>query len=75
MKFFQKKQQKVANNLDMIVIGKPKSSGVNIERAISELYEDAESSEGVYNHNMPVSLEMTVEDLLNWHCDYNWTMP
>lgn len=54
-------------------INRVTGDGRPMGRFISELLDMAENRDGVYGpNNLPVSKEMTVRDLLDWHSDYDW---
>ena len=66
---------KVADRMDAVFMGTSRTVGTRIERTIRELLEQAEERGGVYtNENVPVSDQMDVIDLLQWHCDYKWEL-
>lgn len=47
-----------------------------VGRSIEELLQMAQDRDGVYGpNNTPVSIDMTVRDLLDWHADFKWTLP
>lgn len=65
----------VSDHLEIEFTGQHRSIQLTQTRTVAALLEEAENAEGVYGpDNQPVSAEMTVLDLLRWHCDYEWTL-
>ena len=68
---------KVSENLDLRASGISRSSGdprLRL-RSIGELLELAKDRDGVYGaENKPVSGDMTVLELLDWHADFKWSI-
>ena len=67
--------QKVSEIKNVKLEGSNRTTGGTIERTVGELLADAQDKSGVFgSDNQPVSGEMTVADLTNWHADYNWSI-
>jgi hypothetical protein len=70
---FEKFAAPTSEHLNAVFIGRPKSAGVHRKRTIAELLDEAEERGGVYgSENKSVDSDMTVSDLLDWHCNFLW---
>jgi hypothetical protein len=66
---------KVNDSKNVMLEGRNRTIGRTVEKTVSELLADAQDRAGVFGaDNQPVSGEMTVADLTNWHADYDWSI-
>jgi hypothetical protein len=66
---------KVIDSKHVMLEGRDRLSGRTVEKTVAELLEEVQDKSGVFgSDNQPVSGEMTLGDLANWHADYNWAL-
>ena len=64
----------VADCAELVLTGRHRTIGRTVTRSVGELLDAAQDADGVYgSDNQPVSRDMRLRDLIDWHCDYIWT--
>lgn len=68
-------QSKVKDCKGVLLEGRNRTHGFTVERTLQQLMSEAEAASGVFGPgNIPVSDEMTVKALTDWHADYDWRL-